>query len=510
MLSEYLLYALKYLRLVCSARKIVIPIVFLCCLAGWLAVWYMPNVYQSETRVFVDQRTMLDALLDDIVIDDRDIERDTVDIARVSLLTQRNLEMVASENGMLDEVESSFEQDLVLEYLADKIRIDARRSANGQGTKDLVISYRSKDANHSKNVVQSFLDLFVNSVEADSQLESSTTLVFLDEQIQEYKTKLEVSEQDLKVFRSNNITYLPGADGKGFFEELRKISDKANDAKLDLREATNRRDQLLAQYNRITSPSNNGSKNNARKAEQIQELEQQLDAFLLQYTNNHPDVVATREQLELLKRNYTPPVLDNESFQTQFALAEFQIKLGEAEADVASSKARFDEYTEREKELKQQVSTIPEIEAELQKLTRDYDQYKDRYDELVRSRQKAVISRAVVVNESEGKFHVVEPPRTLPLPVEPNRPLLLSLIFFGAWALGIALPILLDFVRPAVSSLNDISKLTEFPVLGTVSMTENSAASSRMGTKTLIAFLVLTLIVYAALTAVTILSITSP
>ena len=508
MLSEYLLYTLKYLRLVCSARKIVIPIVFFCCLGGWLLVWYLPNVYQSETRVYVDQRTMLDALLDDIVIDDRDIERDTVDIARVSLLTQSNLEFVAQENGMLDDLESDVERELMLEYLEEKIRIDARRGAGGQGTQDLVISYRSKDADHSKNVVQSFLDLFVTTVQTDSESESSSTLVFLDERIGEYKDQLEESEQELKEFRRENITFIPAGDGSGFFEELSKISERANEAKLDLREATNRRDQLTAKYRDLTSGSNSESSSNIRKAEQIQELELQLDGLLLQYTDSHPDVVATREQLTLLKRNYTPPTLDTESFSTQFALAEFQLKLGQADADVASAQARLDEYTDREAKLTQQVSTIPEIEAELQKLTRDYDQNKDRYDELVRSRQTAVISQAKNIEDKEGKFHVVEPPRTLPLPVEPNRPLLLSLIFFGAWALGIGLPILLDFVRPAVSSLNDISKITEFPVLGTVSMTENSAASTRMGTKTLIAFLVLTLIAYAVLTAVTILSIT--
>lgn len=506
MLSEYLLYALKYLRLVCSARKVVIPVVLLCCVGGWLLVWYMPNVYQSETRVYVDQRTMLDALLEGVVIDDRDIERDTVDIARVSLLTQSNLERVAADNGMLEEAESLVERELVMKYLSEKIRITSQGRAGGQGTQDLVISYRSKDPEHSKNVVKSFLDLFVSSVLRDSRSESSNTLVFLDEQINEYKNKLEASEDELKQFRSANITVMPG-DGNSFFEELRRVSDKVNEARLNLREATNRRDQLNEKYARITSGAGDSSNNGLRRAEQIQVLEDRLDGLLLQYTNNHPDVVATKEQLALLKKNYVPPTIDTQSIGSQIALTEFQLELGKAEGDVASAEARFAEYTERKQQLDQAISTIPEIEAELQKLTRDYDQNKDRYDELVRSRQKALISTEKDVNDSEGKFHVVEPPRTLPLPVEPNRPLLLTLIFFGAWALGIAIPIVLDFLRPAVSSLNDIGRLTDFPVLGTVSMTENSAASSRVGAKTVLLFLLLTLVGYVALTAVSLLSI---
>ena len=172
MLSEYLLYAMKYMRLVCSARKIVIPIVLACCVGGWLLVWYMPNVYQSETKVYVDQRTMLDALLEGVVIDDQDIESDMVDIARVSLLTQRNLEQVAADNGMLDDVKSPFERELVLKDLSEKIRITSKRRSGGKGTQDLIISYRSKNAEHSKNVVSSFLNLFVNNVLRDSRSES--------------------------------------------------------------------------------------------------------------------------------------------------------------------------------------------------------------------------------------------------------------------------------------------------------------------------------------------------
>ena len=505
MLSEYLLYAMKYMRLVCSARKIVIPIVLACCVGGWLLVWYMPNVYQSETKVYVDQRTMLDALLEGVVIDDQDIESDMVDIARVSLLTQRNLEQVAADNGMLDDVNSPFERELVLKDLSEKIRITSKRRSGGKGTQDLIISYRSKNAEHSKNVVSSFLNLFVNNVLRDSRSESTNTLEFLDQQINEYKLKLEESEDQLKQFRSANISVMPG-EGNSFFEELRRVSDKVNEARLNLREATNRRDQLNEKYARLTSGSGNNSSNGLRRAEQIQTLEDRLDGLLLQYTNSHPDVVATREQLALLKKDYVPPTIDTQSIGSQFALTEFQLELGKAEGDVASAEARFAEYTERKAELDQAVSTIPEIEAELAKLNRDYGQNKDRYDELVRSRQKALISTEKDVNDSQGKFHVVEPPRTLPLPVEPNRPLLLTLIFFGAWALGIAIPILLDLVRPAVSSLNDIGKMTDFPVLGTVSMTENSAASSRVGTKTVVFFMALTLIGYVALTTMSILS----
>ena len=117
----------------------------------------------------------------------------------------------------------------------------------------------------------------------------------------------------------------------------------------------------------------------------------------------------------------------------------------------------------------------------------------------MKRRDRARVNSENDRDNANFEYQVIVQPRTLPRPVEPNRPLLITLIFLGAWAIGVSIPIFLDLVRPSVSSLKDIAKLTEFPVLGTVSMTEQSAAQMRVGMKTLLVFLILTTIAYAAL-----------
>ena len=499
MLSDYLLHALKYLRLVCASRRLVMPLVAGLCLAGWMMAWYLPNVYQSETRVYVDPQTTLDDMLDGLVQKNSSVEQDLVDLARVRLVTTDNLEKVAIENDMLLDVRTDIDKQIVLEDLANDVWITSqRRQGTRQGTQDIVIAYRDIDADRSRAVVDSFLDVFLNGVLRGSRDDNNRTLAFLNKQIEQYVVQLEDSEAKLKRFKVENKDVMPGENG-GFFEELRKKDEELKDARLELRQARETRNRLNREYDRLNSRAGASSATAIAKAERIRELEAHLAELLLQYTEFHPEVIGTREQLATLKDGFVPPVINRDSVGSQFALAEFARDLSKAEAEVASAIARVDEFEARRADLDAAVATIPQIEDEFAKLTRDYDVIQERYEDFLKRRDRARVNAENDYENANFEYQVIEQPRTLPRPVEPNRPLLITLIFLGAWAIGVAIPIFLDLVRPSVSSLKDIAKLTEFPVLGTVSMTENSASSMRVGMKTLLVFLILTTIAYAAL-----------
>jgi len=497
MLSDYLLNALKYLRLVCTARRLVMPLVAGLCIAGWMMAWYLPNVYQSETRVYVDPQS--DEMLKGLVEQGNSVEEDLVALARVQMVTTENLEKIAIENDMLLDVRTEIDKQIVLEDLANDVWITSqRRQGTRKGTQDIIIAYRDIDAERSRLVVNSFLDVFLDTVLNRSKIDSDRTLAFLDKQIEQYGDLLDESENKLKAFKIKNKSIMPG-EGGSFFEELRKMEEKAEDAKLELRQARNRRDRLKREYDRLNSSSGASSASSLARAQQIRELEAKLAQLVLQYTDFHPEVIGTREQLATLKDGFVAPKINQGGIGDQFALAEFVKELSKAETDVASAIAQVDEYENRRARLGDQVATIPQLEDELAKLTRNYESDQARYKDFRERRDKARVNRDNELAHGRYEYQVVEAPRTLPRPVEPNRPLLITLIFLGAWAIGVAIPIFLDLVRPSVSSLSDIAKLTEFPVLGTVSMTEYSAASMRVGMKTLLVFLILTTIAYAAL-----------
>ena len=62
-------------------------------------------------------------------------------------------------------------------------------------------------------------------------------------------------------------------------------------------------------------------------------------------------------------------------------------------------------------ELEQAVDTIPEIEAELKRLNRDYGLNKQQYDELLKRRESARLSHEADQQSDDVKLKVIDPPR---------------------------------------------------------------------------------------------------
>jgi polysaccharide chain length determinant protein (PEP-CTERM system associated) len=206
----------------------------------------------------------------------------------------------------------------------------------------------------------------------------------------------------------------------------------------------------------------------------------------MQYTEQHPDVVATKrllKQLEAQKieeaKNFKPGVDRGANYSPM--LQQLNVSLSAAEARVASMRARVDEYVARYDRLKTQSVNGPELESQLAQLNRDYQVNRDNYQQLVSRREAARLSGDLSKTTDMIKFRVIDPP-TVPLrPAGPDRLRLASLVFFGALIAGVAVALLLSQLRPTYLSQQGLRESTGLPILGSVSMnwTDHEKAKRR-------------------------------
>ena len=66
------------------------------------------------------------------------------------------------------------------------------------------------------------------------------------------------------------------------------------------------------------------------------------------------------------------------------------------------------------------ASRVPQIDAELAQLNRDYDVVRRQYEAMVARREKAALSEDVDATRL-AQFRIIDPPRVSPQPVFPNR-----------------------------------------------------------------------------------------
>jgi polysaccharide chain length determinant protein (PEP-CTERM system associated) len=151
-------------------------------------------------------------------------------------------------------------------------------------------------------------------------------------------------------------------------------------------------------------------------------------------------------------------------------LQQMTVALSEAEARVASLRARVSEYNTRIARLRSQSVEAPEIEAQLAQLNRDYEVNQSNYQKLVERRESAKLSGDLSSATDMLTFRVIDPPTAPDVPSGPQRLRLFSAVFAAALLAGLAGAFLLSQVRPTFLSQATLRDVTGVPILGSISM----------------------------------------
>jgi uncharacterized protein involved in exopolysaccharide biosynthesis len=120
--------------------------------------------------------------------------------------------------------------------------------------------------------------------------------------------------------------------------------------------------------------------------------------------------------------------------------------------------------------LRGQSEQVPEVEAQLAQLNRDYEVNRANYQRLVERRESAKLSGEVSSVTDMLTFRVIDPPTAPAIPAGPNRLQLFTLVFLGALGAGLASALLLSQLRPTFLSPATLRETTGLPILGSVSM----------------------------------------
>jgi polysaccharide chain length determinant protein (PEP-CTERM system associated) len=470
-MEELISQLLTHIKAMWKYRWHAVISIWFVAMAGWLYVYSLPDSYESSARIYVDTQNILQPLMAGIAATPN-LEQQVTIMSR-TLISRPNVERVLRMVDLDIKAKTAKEREKLINDLTNAVKIESTGRDNL-----FTISYSNHDPKIAKGVVQSFLTIFVEGSLGDKKMDTSSALHFIDDQIKDYQAKLVAAETALKDFKQKNVGLMPG-QGQDYAAQLSAAADNLNQAKLELREAEQSRDALQRQVSgdepSLMAEETVGDASNPEIDARIQELQRNLDALRLKYTEQHPDVIATKRLIAKLEdrkkeeaklnirsgdpgKNYSP------------MLQQLNVALAEAQARAAAMKARVDEYTSRYNRLKSMSKAVPEVEASLAQLNRDYEINKSNYDKLVERREAAKMSGEMDTTTELVSFRIIDPPTTPQLPTGPNLPRLFSLVLLVATASGIGIALLMSQIFPTFHSQSSLRTITGRPVLGSVAI----------------------------------------
>ncbi len=444
-------------------RWLVVALAWLTALLGWLVIWLIPDKYEARAQVFVQTENILEPVMSDVTARP-DYER-RVEVMQRALLTRPNVEEIIYRSGFdkLIDASAPLQREMKMAEMVDWVASEIR--INSPQPMYFDIRYSFGDPEVARDVVAAVLDLFIEQDLGASLQENEDARRKLELQIERFEDRLAAKDQEVARFRREHAAELAVASGNQRNRE--QLED--NISRLGDSIAIAKRNVATLQTMLATTPRTSSG-------EELDELKVQLAQLRSQYRENHPDIAGLTARIAELEKAGDDALPDNPAY------TRLRNELRAARNEVAALEEREEKLTGELEALAFTLAQAPGVEADLQRIIRDYEQTQKSYEDLVESRDRLDLTTFLGPGAQGVEYNVLERPRRAFKPVSPPRLLLILVSVVVAFGVGAAGALALTLIDKTYTQTSELQEAFGLPVLGAI-----SEAPSQFGRRTRIA-----------------------
>jgi polysaccharide biosynthesis transport protein len=472
-------------------------------LAGWALVWgaswVLPSVYRSGTLILVEQPAVPEKLVASNI--DNDIQRQLDSITEQILSRTRLIHIIEELNLYADDRKHKSADDVVEEMRKD-IDIELVRS-DDKKLSAFNIYYTNRSPDLAQKATDELANLFISENLEQRAERSENTTKFLEDQLAQARQKLAEQEARVRDFKDKHLGELPTQTTSnlqiltGLQAQLQAQQDSLSRAK----QQNTYLESLLNQYRTLnqseTKSADGAPVGLAAIDKELERLKAQLADLSSHYTDKHPDVRKTKEQIARTEKmrerlladiskaaNNPEPSATTSAEPKSTAMLEMESQLNANRIEMASHESSIKELQARVADYQSRLNMAPVMEQQFADVTRDYEQSKTDYDALLAKKNQSEMATDLEKTQQGEHFRMLDPPNRPSHPYKPNRlqlcgmGLMVGLVLGGGAAFG------RDKMGGKIYSEREIKKLLPVDVIAEIPPIESEAerGAHRRGT----------------------------
>jgi polysaccharide chain length determinant protein (PEP-CTERM system associated) len=484
-------------------RKWLIVFSFLLVLFG--AVVYIvvvPPQYKSTTTILIIPQRVPEAFVQSTVSVGVEGRLATIQqqVGSRTVLTK-----VMDELGLFPMLRQRALPEDIIEGMRERIEIDvAQDRRRDRSAEAFSISFAYEDPKLAMLTASRLASLFIDENLRTREQQAVGTTEFLESQLQETKKKLEIQEDRIKRYKLQFMGELP-QEIQSNLTTLTRLQDYFRGNIDRIRAAEDRKVFLAARFDTLEKsvsispppvPGSQPPQITEDPARLLLQKRAQVADLASKYTDRHPDLIRLRREVaDLEKRiketnreaaspdagknpsasdNTTPSAIylsDREREEMQLLKAQ----ITSTDAEISSLKNGSERIQKEIAAVQQKVDQAPRREQELISLTRDYDNLKNSYNELLKKRLEANISQNLEQRQKGEQFQVLDPANLPERPFKPDRNKVFLIAFVIASAIGFGGAVGLEMMDQTLREVKDFQHFFNVKVFATIPDVDNGA-----------------------------------
>jgi uncharacterized protein involved in exopolysaccharide biosynthesis len=251
-------------------------------------------------------------------------------------------------------------------------------------------------------------------------------------------------------------------------------------------------DSLITQYRAMNSSAKSGETGGpaglATIDKELDELKAQLADLLSHYTDKHPDVRKTKEQIARTEKmrdrivaemnapttnSSTAPGAISSADPKTAPMLEMESQLKANRLEIANREAEIKDEQNKISQYQGRLNMAPVMEQQFADITRDYDQSKTDYEALLAKKNQSEMSTDLEKTEQGERFRMLDPPNLPERPYKPNRLLLCGAGLAVGLVLGGGLAFGKEKLGGKLYSEREIKKLVPYEVIAEIPSIES-------------------------------------
>jgi uncharacterized protein involved in exopolysaccharide biosynthesis len=235
-----------------------------------------------------------------------------------------------------------------------------------------------------------------------------------------------------------------------------------------------------------------GSEDSVEKIKKLKQLEIKLASKQAKLGSKHPDVKAMSREIAILRKQVddlltaTAKVKISEEKPDNPIYISLKTQIETTEMEIAQLIEEKPQLISGINEYQMRIENVPIVEKELNALTRDYENLKEKYKEISNKLMKAELVKEMEGKDKGNRFKITAPAYLPMEPTKPNRLMIIVISFVLAIGISAVFAAVSEYTDDSIKTTNQLKQLTNIPVFSEISYIENDDEKRQKRIKTLI------------------------